>query len=264
MEQELISRQTIDSMVASYNHAVAKIEEGYDALGEARDTMNLAFGASELWFTMASTLADKRHQVRKELLIASWKYVVEQTGVKNVMTEARTKELTEQFKKGDVPEFTVEAVTSMIQNLRGDVGTLLDESVKEVFEWLRPRVVGNRERFKTNSEYEVGKKAILTYIFTVWSGSWGSDLQFNEDSQVLTGIDNVFHLLDGNGVAKHPKDLKTVVKYAHNKGEMDCETEYFKCKWHKKGTFHIEFKRLDLVAELNRVAGGNRLKCAEA
>jgi hypothetical protein len=41
---------------------------------------------------------------------------------------------------------------------------------------------------------------------------------------------------------------------------MGCETKYFKVKWFKKGTLHIEFKRLDLLSELNRIGGGNRLK----
>jgi hypothetical protein len=34
-------------------------------------------------------------------------------------------------------------------------------------------------------------------------------------------------------------------------------------KWYKNGNCHIEFKRMDLVAELNKRAGGNRLKGGE-
>lgn len=38
------------------------------------------------------------------------------------------------------------------------------------------------------------------------------------------------------------------------------ETAYFRFRCFKNGNLHIEFKRLDLVARLNQVAGGARLK----
>ena len=257
---ELIGRQTINSMVTAYNVAVSNINVAYNNLASARDVMEKAFGSKELWYTMASTMADKRSTVLRELLTASWKYVIEQTDVKAVMTEQRIMDLNKQLKSGELPPFTFDEITTMLVALRGDVGTLMEESVKEVFELLRPRVVGSRQRYKTNSEYEVGRKAILEYIFTVWSGPTWHDVNFEDSNQTLTSLDNVFHLLDGKGVAKYPNDLKTVVKIAHDKKEWACETEYFKCKWFKKGSFHVEFKRMDLVAELNRIASGNRIK----
>jgi hypothetical protein len=41
------------------------------------------------------------------------------------------------------------------------------------------------------------------------------------------------------------------------------ETEYFKFKCFKNQNLHVEFKRLDLVARLNAVAGGARLREAK-
>jgi len=262
-EQNLIPRQTIGAMVTAYDKAVSEIHAAYDSMATARRVMDGAFGQKELWPTLNDTLRDRRDPALRNLKVAAWKYVVEQTGVKNVMTEQRVANLKAQFKSGELPDFTFDAVISMLDSLRCDVGTLMTESVKEVYELLRPRVIGNRQRYKTNSEYEVGDKAILENVFYVWKGATWHDVHFQEDSQTLTSLDNVFHLLDGKGVAKHPKDLKTAVKMAHEAKEWQCETEYFKCKWYKKGSFHIEFKRTDLVNELNRIAGGARLKQAE-
>lgn len=39
-----------------------------------------------------------------------------------------------------------------------------------------------------------------------------------------------------------------------------CETEFFRCQWYKGETLHIEFKRPDLIAKLNALAGGKTLK----
>lgn len=253
---ELIQMQSIDSIVSSYHYAVEKIHSAYDELKMARDTISKALGGKDLWHTLAVTMSDNRESVLKSLLESSWRYIIEQTGVKNVMTEKRNMELKAQFRDGDLPEFTFEAVISMLDSLRSDVGTMMRESVKEVFETLRPCL----SKYKTNTEFAVGKKAILEYIFYVWKGPTWHDVHFEEDSQTLTTLDNVFHLLDGKGVAKYPTDLKTVVKQTHANKEWKCETEYFKCKWFKKGSFHIEFKRLDLVDELNKIAGGTRLK----
>ena len=88
----------------------------------------------------------------------------------------------------------------------------------------------------------------------------GCHINYHWGEQRLRCIDNVFHLLDGKGPIKWPGDLVTMIKEAMRDKEWVCETEYFSCKWFKKGSLHIKFKRMDLVKELNKRAGGNRIK----
>jgi hypothetical protein len=43
-----------------------------------------------------------------------------------------------------------------------DAGAFIEETVKEVFEYLRSR----NSRYKTNTEFEIGKRAILFALET--------------------------------------------------------------------------------------------------
>ena len=77
--------------------------------------------------------------------------------------------------------------------------------------------------------------------------------------QNIRGIDNVFHALDGNGtVHTHRGPLVDAINQCGREGKG--ETQYFKFKCFTNRNLHLEFKRLDLVAKLNQVAGGRRLK----
>ena len=257
----LIPTQTIASMVAAYEASKAQIEEAFNLMDQASTGMKGAFGDKVLYAVDRVFPDDmRREKAITLLLVGAWTYVVNQTGVRNVMTQERTDELKEQLDNADLPPFTVENIQAMLNQLRGDLGTLMEESVKEVFEWLRPR----RSGYKTNTEFEVGQKAILSNVFDIWQYRDSYNISVDEQNAMLTGLDNVFHLLDGKGVARYPGDLKTLVKEAVKKKEWECETEYFQCKWYKKGSFHLKFKRMDLVAQMNQIAGGARLKPAEA
>ena len=43
----------------------------------------------------------------------------------------------------------------------------------------------------------------------------------------------------------------------------ECETDYFRFKWFKNGNMHLTFKRMDLVAKMNQIAGENLIKQGE-
>jgi hypothetical protein len=73
----------------------------------------------------------------------------------------------------------------------------------------------------------------------------------------LHAIDGVFHLLDGKGPIKtYTGPLETAIQNAE---EGKGETDYFKFKCQKNHNLHLEFKRLDLVKELNLLATGEHV-----
>ena len=76
--------------------------------------------------------------------------------------------------------------------------------------------------------------------------------------QNIRAIDNVFHALDGNGTIKtHGGPLIDAIETAK---DGTGETQYFKFRCFRNRNLHLEFKRLDVVAKLNAVAGGMRLR----
>jgi hypothetical protein len=132
-----------------------------------------------------------------------------------------------------------------------NTGAFIEEAVQEVFEYLRP----HHSRYKTNTEFEIGKRVILFALETKWGGGFRVD-HYRE--QHIRAIDNVFHALDGNGTIKtHRGPLIDAIEAAKN---GTGETEYFRFRCFRNRNLHLEFKRLDLVAKLNAVAGGMRLR----
>ena len=84
---------------------------------------------------------------------------------------------------------------------------------------------------------------------TLYGGRYYLSEHRREQFQAL---DNVFHLLDGQGTARYDGNLVSRIHFAGDQGKTRCETRYFDVRWFKKGTIHIVFKRQDLLDELNR------------
>lgn len=136
------------------------------------------------------------------------------------------------------------------------VPQLIDEAVREVFEWLRPG--GWQARYKTNTQFEVGRRVIRANCVEV---GWGTNFRVSHYHEPnLTALDNVFHVLDGNGTVKTTRGPLVDAINATPKVGTGGETVYFKFKCFLNSNLHIEFKRMDLVTKLNQVAGGMRLK----
>ena len=150
------------------------------------------------------------------------------------------------------PDIDEAQILAMLEGTLANTGAFIEEAVREVFEYLRP----HRSHYKTNTEFEIGKRVILSWaVETKWDGGFHVN-SYRE--QILRAVDNVFHALDGNGTIKtHRGPLIDAIE-ASRTGTG--ETDYFKFKCYRNHNLHLEFKRLDLVARLNAVAGGMRLR----
>ncbi|MBN1514063.1 MAG: DUF4942 domain-containing protein, partial [Phycisphaerae bacterium] len=158
--------------------------------------------------------------------------------------------------RGELPELTELNVFAFLEKLQNSLPDMFEQSLQEVFDWLRPCDRWG-PHYKTNNKYHVGGKVILGCVM---ERPWGGHFTVRYDKQQkLHALDNVFHLLDGQGVARYPHDLVTALRAAGDGGSQACETEYFACKWFCNGNLHLTFKRMDLVKELNRRAGASGL-----
>jgi hypothetical protein len=102
--------------------------------------------------------------------------------------------------------------------------------------------------------FRVGKRAIICYGV---ERAYGGRFRVNYDrSDRLRAMDAAFHLLDGKGPMKEGRGP---LIEAINAGNVTGETDYFRFKCFKNQNLHIEFKRLDLVKELNFIAAGERV-----
>jgi hypothetical protein len=259
--QELISRTSAIALVAEYQSAVREVEQAFALLQKAKQRMTLVFGGYH-GFILAGNVNDYNLEdelVRSKELMRkkAWSGVFAKINIREILSVTKAEELDRQL-RGELPELTEENLWASLKQLDDNMGSLLEDSAREVFDFLRP----HQERYETNSTTQVGEKVIIE---SAMDKPWKKEKVTSLDSyheKYIRALDNVFHLLDGQGISKYPDDLCTVIKDALRGRMQSCDTPYFSCKWFRNTNLHITFKRLDLVQELNKLAGSDKIKQA--
>ena len=253
-ETDLIKHQRVTAMAAQYDKAIEEIEQAKSLLLSAGDRMKSEFGRGAI----LSSIEYDIERSLKEMKPLAWRYILTQSQITSFLSIKRKKELDKQIEEDKLPDITEENIISTLQSFIEDSSTLLNETVKEVFDWLIPYW---RDDFKTNKKYQVGKKVIKDWMV---EHSWGNcfHIRYGSEDQ-LTALDNAFHLMDGKGVPRHPDNLVCQINTAMKESTIDeslykknadtFENDMYKIKWYLKGTMHIEFKRLDLLKKLNKI-----------
>lgn len=254
----VIKRDTVDGMIDAYNTARVEVHQAIDLLRQAKARMGAAFGESRDTILPHNfndyALTDAQSRSDKIMLKNAWYSVSERVGIRSLMSIAARNKFDDQLERGELPELTAEHVWSFVEGLGHQLGSLLEDSAREVFHWLRPA----RSTYKTNTEFEIGRKVVLGWIVENWTG--GRSHVMYRVEQHIVALDNVFHLLDAKGPVKHPGDFLTTIRTAMDSGQWQCVTPYFRAKWFKNHNMHIKFLRPDLVDRLNAMAGGKNLK----
>lgn len=263
MTTDLIERKTITTIVENVNVARTEIASALELLQCAKTRLKATLGhGAYLWngrrdpndYDLTRTTKDvDAFQVQQ-----AWEYLIRQTGLTHFMTDKRARELQEQLAKGALPELTVENVMSTIQGLAGQAGTLLDESIAEVFQWLRPSPYASKP-LKTNKKYHVPYKVILPWMCEA-QYTRGARLRYGIEAKVRS-LGNVLSLLDGHGVQAYPDDLCTQLNVALGLVGFGVwvETPYVKAKGFRNNNMHLVFTKPNLIDELNRRAGNGTL-----
>jgi hypothetical protein len=187
-----------------------------------------------------------------------WSTIADKTEIRKILSIKRQQELSHSIydEASKLPEPTDESLWEFLQSNMGKAKDFVQEAVIEVFNFLRPRKGFNYNKFKTNQVETIGDvvkidNVVSTGLFQSLSYHYKRDIQ---------AIDSLFHMLDNKSVSESPNDLCTKIEQSIRDGSMVAETEYFRVKSFKKGSIHIYFKRLDLVAKINQIAGKSFLK----
>jgi len=266
IDTELIEHQTVTAIVENVEQAKLEVKQAFELLNTAKGRLNATLGDGKHGY-YHSIVPNKNHygdSVFEGKAVAdsmdlitqnAWRYILAQTGLNHFMTEKRKRELHEQIEKNELPPLTVENLLGTLQGLSGKLNGLLEESIKEVFDWLRPQSEWGAGELKTNKKFKVGPKAIVYGIERRYGGGFAIRYQYDANFRALG---NVFSLLDGKGVLKYPQDFNTRFNEAMREASAGDKfvDDYFECKCYRNGRAHIKFKRLDLLAKLNKIGAG--------
>lgn len=253
----LAPRLSLPDVVTIYERAERDIRDGLALIVRAKAQLDRAFGSGigvsivDRWQRLhPENPEDVMENVRRQC----WRELVERLELRRFMSIKEWKKLEEQIKDGTPPELTRENVTAMAHQYQQRMPQMLGEAVEEVFDWLRPP----GSRYKTNTELEIGERVILGGVVEAGYGREPFRTNYYFEPQ-LSALENCFTALDGRGsITKgHYSELSSAIK---SSPDGNGETQYFRFKCFKNRNLHLQFKRLDLLARFNAIAGGRRLR----
>lgn len=257
--QELALRKTVRDLVAVFEGAERDIRTAFAMLVAAEKRLNQAFtlGSHHTIHIPASRYShdadfDKPDAAIERITREAWETIVERLELRRVMSTCRYDKLQEELKKGAVMPITAANVAAFTAKHVPSLPELFSEAVVEVFDWLRPR----HDTYKTNSKIEVGPKVVLESMV---ERSFGEFHVRCGRRQQLIDLERVLSVLDGQGHTGkgHFSELQGAIDGSRT---GRAETPYFRARCFKKGTLHLEFRRLDLLHRFNQIAGGMRLR----
>lgn len=243
---DTVNDEYAGSLIKEYQYAVIEIQKAFRLLIKAKGRMRAAFGVYN-----DSILPNglKDYNLDRDLISAlkmlrsnAWKGLVEKTQLRKVISYHHAERLDRRLERGDLPELDQITFSNMVADLCGDLDHYFDGAVKELFQWFGAE--------------SIGKMVIVCSAVS----HYDSISMDSHSEHRFSCLDNVFHILDGKGFARHDTDASVLIKEAIGEGEWSCETAYFHFRWFRNGNMHIKFKRLDLVRELNRISGGDSIK----
>jgi hypothetical protein len=253
---DLLTEMKTSDLVTAYQQMLADLDEAYARLVRIKDLYEKIIGGRFFPCKIGRYDMDlydherDKEDSRKGLRINCWKVLF--LRIKNLLPAREISSIEKQLSDGNVPEFTEENIHKLMFSFitRGD--EFKKQMIEDVFNFLRPQRTG----LKTNQRPALKEKAIIPGMID-HNKYWTTLSGYREDS--LWDMDKIFHLLDGAGIPKYPGNLLTRIRDAMREKKWQTETEYFECTWHKNGNMHIRFKRMDLVFEINKIAGCDKL-----
>lgn len=271
MSTDLAHRTTARELAIAFERAERDVRAAFAQIAAAETAVNAAFGNTEGHRAIRVSACgdqwrDNFNDVEQAIEImtrAAWRTIVDRLELRRFMSIKAYEAMTKALDREKLPPVTEESVARFAHDHLARARDYLKEAVDEVFEFLRPHGWTKAGQLKTNTEMEVGERVILSYMIDSGFRAGSFRVTYSGTrAQQLTAMENVFSALDGRGeISKgHQSLLQAAIEAATN-GEGETDLFAFRCC--KNGNLHLRFKRLDLLARFNQIAGGTRLRPAQ-
>ena len=262
---ELITRATVEEIVARRNRALSLYAVAADAITAASEALVEAGLAARVnvgainrynhhltqeWqaFTGGVRAPDPvkfKACARRLVDTDFWAHIMCVTDLEKLMDKKAKDEFARQLQENP-PEITVDNVRATLEAFAGDAKIIFQRGIANTFSALD-------RRFKSHDGWKIGSRVILRYCFNEYGG-WSYNSHHRD---TLTDIERAFLILDGKPVPPTYAGLAQAVENDRGKGgfvarQSFLETEYFRVRGFLNGNAHIWFKRNDLVEKVNR------------
>ena len=171
-----------------------------------------------------------------------WTTLLQDSGLRSMMSASKRKEVDEQIGAEQVPELTREAICATFATLHDSRMDMFEQGVIKCFRRLS-------WDYKTNLPQKFGKRMVMTDLT-----SYGSANMRQTDH--LNDLLRVFHLCDGKPEADHRRGAYRLITDAMqltSSWPTIAENDYVSIRLFTNQNGHVTFKRPDLVTRLNRI-----------
>lgn len=252
---DLVPSVGIDFMCEQRAAAMAKIEQAAALVADAVDMLHAAKISAPMIAVVdrcrrevspVAHLGDFLAECQKQIDQSAWSYLMAQSGLRTFMDARARREWDDQIEKRAFPEFTVENVANTFATIHGQRGELFERGVIECFRGLS-------WHYATNSPCRFGKRIVHNYFASQSSGPSRFQHIRSEATNRLDDLVRCLSVLDGKPEPDHRSGIWSAAFQAEQDRTYAFETDYLRVKWFKNGNAHIEFKRMDLVEQMNRI-----------
>lgn len=262
IDGELIEYSRVDQMAAVYQDAIPKLFKAIDEVENQCERLRTAFAGQSYSFGIeikSRCGSQDEDEIRAEFKRDAWAALIDKLGVRKYMPNAKRDELDRVLRGGGrgrpeadkFPEVDAEAIVTVLRAYVCNVDEFLTESVKEQFDFWCGRKWS--DDYKTNRErYRISRKIVATWMV---EQTYASGVRFRviwDREKHVSGLDNIFHFLDGRGFPnEHKGNLVSAIEMAE--GGAGTST-YFRFRAFKNRNLHLTCLRPDLLEMFNDIA----------
>jgi hypothetical protein len=269
-ESNLALRLTVPQLVEAYEKASNNLREAFRLVASVEDNLSATFSMGELRMQVydeRNRSMDWRNPDRVLTVLDQqiWRSIVDRLGLRQLMSVTAAERLDKQIDNHEMPPITESAVRTVLEGFAGNLDKMLQQAVEETYDWLRPRAIQTHAgRYKTNQKHAIdglGERIVLTSVLESGRYRVAKFAVSCYYQARFTALENVFTSLDGKGQITKTfySALSNAILESNDTGGKG-ETEYFEFRAFLNGNLHLRFKRADLVAKFNKLAGSKTLK----
>lgn len=250
----LIPSVSIESMVRMRAAVIERIKGAVQAIREANEIAEAAHLGrldARVYLTYAHHCPFGDEEVlqhaQRQIDGPAWRHLMSESGLWSFLDAKARREWDQQIERGAIPPFTPNNVAATFRNLHEQRGEMFERGILECFRQLS-------FDYRTNQPVKLGKRLILDRLFEPYGH--GKDRWLSLPPRATDPLDDlvrVLSVLSGRLEPDHRQGMHSNLRQAQNAGQMQWEGEYFSLRWYWKGSAHLTFKRMDLIACLNAI-----------
>lgn len=254
---DVVQSISITHLLQQRDAVLERLKQAFGILQEAHDiavTAHLGFpnivaskdyrGQSQDVVGQHATDGAALNACRAAIDATAWRYLMDESGMRSLMSASKRREFDDQVSKSHMPELTRESVYATFGALHESRADMFEQGVIECFRKLS-------WHYKMNLPQKFGKRIILSYL----SYSYGIN---HNAADHLDDLMRVFHVLDGKPEADHRQGCYAKLSGAcrdQSTWPKNFANDYFEVRLFRNGNGHVCFKRPALVDAMNAIIG---------